>query len=249
MCTTCGCGHQEMSHEEMHRLGIAHGHGKTVDIAVEQDILSENNRIAGQNRNIWNTTGCWAINLVSSPGSGKTTLLESTIKQLGKRDFHKIAVIEGDQHTDNDAGRIRNLGIPAIQINTHNGCHLDARMVSSAFDELAVKDTLLFIENVGNLVCPAMFDLGENLRVVLLSVTEGDDNPLKYPYMFAGAGICIINKIDLLPYVDSDVARLKDNALKINPQLSFFEISATRGMGMDEWCEYLLACFERKEEK
>lgn len=249
MCTTCGCGHQEMSHEEMHRLGIAHGHGKTVDIAVEQDILSENNRIAGQNRNIWNTTGCWAINLVSSPGSGKTTLLESTIKQLGKRDFHKIAVIEGDQHTDNDAGRIRNLGIPAIQINTHNGCHLDARMVSSAFDELAVKDTLLFIENVGNLVCPAMFDLGENLRVVLLSVTEGDDKPLKYPYMFTGAGICIINKIDLLPYVDSDVARLKDNALKINPQLSFFEISATRGMGMDEWCEYLLACFERKEEK
>ena len=249
MCTTCGCGHQEMSHEEMHRLGIAHGHGKTVDIAVEQDILSENNRIAGQNRNIWNTTGCWAINLVSSPGSGKTTLLESTIKQLGKRDFHKIAVIEGDQHTDNDAGRIRNLGIPAIQINTHNGCHLDARMVSSAFDELAVKDTLLFIENVGNLVCPAMFDLGENLRVVLLSVTEGDDMPLKYPYMFGGADICIINKIDLLPYVDSDVARLKDNALKINPQLSFFEISATRGMGMDEWCEYLLACFERKEEK
>lgn len=187
--------------------------------------------------------------MVSSPGSGKTTLLESTIKRLGGRDFHKIAVIEGDQHTDNDAGRIRNLGIPAIQINTHNGCHLDARMVSSAFDELAVKDTLLFIENVGNLVCPAMFDLGENLRVVLLSVTEGDDKPLKYPYMFAGADICIINKIDLLPYVDSDVARLKDNALKINPQLCFFEISATRGMGMDEWCEYLLACFERKEEK
>ena len=237
MCTTCGCGHQEMSHEEMHRLGIAHGHGKTVDITVEQDILSENNRIAGQNRNIWNTTDCWAINLVSSPGSGKTTLLENTIKRLGERGFHKIAVIEGDQHTDNDAGRIRNLGIPAIQINTHNGCHLDARMVSSAFDELAVKDTLLFIENVGN------------LRVVLLSVTEGDDKPLKYPYMFAGADICIINKIDLLPYVDSDVARLKDNALKINPQLSFFEISATRGMGMDEWCEYLLACFERKEEK
>ena len=187
--------------------------------------------------------------MVSSPGSGKTTLLESTIKRLGERDFHKIAVIEGDQHTDNDAGRIRNLGIPAIQINTHNGCHLDARMVSSAFDELAVKDTLLFVENVGNLVCPAMFDLGESLRVVLLSVTEGDDKPLKYPYMFAGADICIINKIDLLPYVDSDVARLKDNALKINPQLCFFEISATRGMGMDEWCEYLLACFERKEEK
>ena len=187
--------------------------------------------------------------LLAVPGSGKTTLLESTIKRLGGRDFHKIAVIEGDQHTDNDAGRIRNLGIPAIQINTHNGCHLDARMVSSAFDELAVKDTLLFIENVGNLVCPAMFDLGENLRVILLSVTEGDDKPLKYPYMFAGADICIINKIDLLPYVDSDVARLKDNALKINPQLSFFEISATRGMGMDEWCEYLLACFERKEEK
>ena len=239
MCTTCGCGHQEMSHEEMHLLGIAHGHGKTVDITVEQDILSENNRIAGQNRNIWNTTGCWAINLVSSPGSGKTTLLESTIKRLGERGFHKIAVIEGDQHTDNDAGRIRNLGIPAIQINTHNGCHLDARMVSSAFDELAVKDTLLFIENVGNLVCPAMFDLGESKKVVIVSTTEGDDKPLKYPHIFQEADICVINKIDLAPYLNTKVEVLRENALKVNHHLQIFEVSATKGDGMDAWCDWL----------
>lgn len=245
MCTTCGCGNREMSHEEMHRRGIAHGH----EIAVEQDILSENNRVARQNRNRWNLAGCMAVNMVSSPGSGKTTLLERTIEMLGDKGFRRIAVIEGDQQTENDAGRIRRLGIPAIQINTHNGCHLDARMVASAFDELQVKDSLLFIENVGNLVCPAMFDLGESLRVVLLSVTEGDDKPLKYPYMFAGADICVINKIDLLPYVDSDLSRLKENARKVNGQLRFFALSSTRGTGLDEWCDYLLNVLAGKEER
>lgn len=236
MCSTCGCGDREMSHEEMHRRGIAHGH----EIAVEQDILSENNRVARQNRTRFGAAGCVAVNVVSSPGSGKTTLLERTIERLGDKGFRRVAVIEGDQHTDNDADRIRRLGVPAVQINTHNGCHLDARMVASAFDELQVKETLLFVENVGNLVCPALFDLGESLRVVLLSVTEGDDKPLKYPYMFAGADICVINKIDLLPYVDSDLARLKENASKINRQLRFFELSAFRGTGLDEWCDYLL---------
>ena len=239
MCTTCGCGHQEMSHEEMHRLGIAHGHGKTVDITVEQDILSENNRIAGQNRNIWNTTDCWAINLVSSPGSGKTTLLENTIKRLGERGFHKIAVIEGDQHTDNDAGRIRNLGIPAIQINTHNGCHLDARMVSSAFDELAVKDTLLFIENVGNLVCPAEFDTGAVKNAMILSVPEGHDKPLKYPLIFQVCDALIINKIDVLPYFDFDLKKVREYALARNPKLTIFPISAKTGEGVDAWCQWL----------
>lgn len=247
MCTTCGCGHREMSHEEMHRRGVPHGHDMAVDIAVEQDILSDNNRVARQNRARWSSMGCVAINLVSSPGSGKTALLEQTLVRLGERGFRRVAVIEGDQHTDNDAGRIRRLGVPAVQINTHNGCHLDARMVAEAFDELQVSDSLLFIENVGNLVCPAMFDLGEHLRVVLLSVTEGDDKPLKYPYMFAGADICVINKIDLLPYVDSRIDRLKENALKINADIRFFETSATRGTGLDAWCDYLGSCLERKE--
>ena len=227
----------------MHRRGIAHGH----EIAVEQDILSEHNRVARQNRNRWNMTGCRAVNMVSSPGSGKTTLLERTIEMLGDKGFRRIAVIEGDQQTENDAGRIRRLGIPAIQINTHNGCHLDARMVASAFDELQVKDSLLFIEYVGNLVCPAMFDLGERLRVGLLSVTEGDDKPLKYPYMFAGADVCVVNKTDLLPYVDSRLDRLKENALKINPDIRFFETSATQGTGLDAWCGFLCGCLERKE--
>ncbi len=243
MCTTCGCGSHEMSHEEMHRRGIAHGH----EITVEQDILSENNRVARQNRTRWGAAGCVAINMVSSPGSGKTTLLERTIGRLGEMGFRHVAVIEGDQQTENDAARIRRSGVPAVQINTHNGCHLDARMVASAFDELQVKDSLLFIENVGNLVCPAMFDLGESLRVVLLSVTEGDDKPLKYPYMFAGADVCVINKVDLLPYVDSDLARLKGNALKVNRHLRFFETSSTRGTGIDAWCGYLLSFFGGEE--
>lgn len=231
----------------MHRLGLPHEHGTAVDIAVGQDILSDNNRVARQNRDRWSAMGCVALNLVSSPGSGKTALLEQTIVRLGERGFRRLAVIEGDQHTENDAGRIRRLGVAAVQINTHNGCHLDARMVAAAADGLAVKDSLLFIENVGNLVCPAMFDLGEHLRVVLLSVTEGDDKPLKYPYMFAGADICIINKTDLLPYVDSRLDRLKENVLKINADIRFFETSVTRGTGLDEWCDYLCGCMERRE--
>lgn len=247
MCNTCGCGDREMSHEEMHRRGLPHTHDTAVDIAVEQDILSDNNRVARENRDRWSAAGCVAINLVSSPGSGKTTLLEQTIMHLAERGFRRVAVIEGDQHTDHDAGRIRRLGVPAVQINTHNGCHLDARMVAAAADELPVNDTLLFIENVGNLVCPAMFDLGEHLRVVLLSVTEGDDKPLKYPYMFAGADVCVINKTDLLPYVDSRLDRLKENALKINPDIRFFETSATKGAGLDAWCDFLCGCLERKE--
>ena len=204
--------------------------------------------MAERNRGYFEAKNLFCLNLMSSPGSGKTTLLEETIRRLKAK--RPIYVIEGDQQTSNDADRIAALEIPVFQVNTGTGCHLEADMVNHAVKHLNPKEgAILFIENVGNLVCPAMFDLGENLRVVLLSVTEGDDKPLKYPYMFAGADICIINKIDLLPYVDSDVARLKDNALKINPQLCFFEISAARGMGMDEWCEYLLACFERKEEK
>lgn len=177
--------------------------------------------------------------MVSSPGSGKTTLLEATIKAIDNR--RNIAVIEGDQQTDNDARRIGALGVDAVQINTANGCHLDAHMVGHAIEDLGIKEnSLLFIENVGNLVCPAMFDLGETERAVVISVTEGDDKPLKYPYMFSGSSICIINKIDLLPYVDCELERIKANALKVNPNLRFFEISATTGEGMKPWIRYLL---------
>ncbi len=223
MCGNCGCDHHEV-----------------IALEVEKDILGENNRVAEKNRRLWRQQGCRAINLVSSPGAGKTTLLEATLVRLLKQRGCQAAVIEGDQHTENDAARIRQLGVPAVQINTHNGCHLDARRVSMAYSHLEMIPHLLFIENVGNLVCPAMFDLGEQQRVVIISVTEGDDKPLKYPYMFAGSDVCVINKIDLLPYVDSDLSRLKANALKINPHLTFFELSATTNEGIELWCNYLL---------
>ncbi len=230
MCGNCGCNHHEV-----------------IDLDVEQDVLSENRRVAEENRRLWRQQGCRAINLVSSPGSGKTTLLKTTITRLKQQGMLQIAVIEGDQHTENDAARIRQLGVPAVQINTHNGCHLDARRVATAFNQLKSSPDLLFIENVGNLVCPAMFDLGEQQRVVILSITEGDDKPLKYPYMFAGSDICIINKIDLAPYVNSDLSLLKSNAMKINPHLLFFELSATTGKGIGDWCDYL-STYKEKEE-
>lgn len=250
MCTTCGCGNNEAHHHDHHH-DHDHGHDHhhhhhhhdngdgQVTISVEEDILGENNRHAAFNRGFLAGRNVKAFNLVSSPGSGKTTLLESTIKAVGER--RKIFVIEGDQQTDNDARRIAELGIKAVQINTQDGCHLDAHRVGHAIEDLTPESgSLLFIENVGNLVCPAMFDLGENERVVVISVTEGDDKPLKYPYMFAGSQICIINKIDLLPYVDSSLERIKANALSVNPNLRFFEVSSTKGDGLGEWVDYLL---------
>ncbi len=239
MCTTCGCGSHTTSHDEMHRKGIEHRHSDE-RAEIEQEILSTNRRTALLNLNYWNERKCFALNIVSSPGSGKTTLLERTVERL--KDRCPIVVIEGDQHTARDAERIRRLGIPAIQINTQNGCHLDARMIHEVVDTLPMQPgTLVFIENVGNLVCPALFDLGEHARAVVVSVTEGDDKPLKYPYIFAGADLCIINKIDLLPYVESDIEQLKENVLKINPEIRFFEISASKNQGIDEWCDYLLS--------
>ncbi|WP_294178857.1 hydrogenase nickel incorporation protein HypB [uncultured Coprobacter sp.] len=247
MCETCGCDHliDGITHEEMHALGIAHEHERhhsenrnSREHLVERNILSENNLIAARNRGYFEAKSIFVLNIVSSPGSGKTTLLEKTLFNLKTR--LPVAVIEGDQQTDNDADRIRALDIPCIQINTRNGCHLDAAMIHHAMKKMNLQDnSLLFIENVGNLVCPALFDLGENKRVVLISVTEGDDKPLKYPYMFDSADICIINKIDLLPYVDSKIERIRDNALKINPNLIFFELSATVGTGIDQWCDFL----------
>lgn len=238
MCTTCGCSGSDHHHHHHHH---DNGDGQVSEtISLEADILGENNRNAAYNRGFLAGRGITAYNLVSSPGSGKTSLLEATITLIAGR--REVAVIEGDQHTDNDARRIGAKGVPAVQINTANGCHLDAHLVGHAIEDLnPASGSILFIENVGNLVCPAMFDLGENERVVVISVTEGDDKPLKYPYMFSGSAICVINKIDLLPYVDSDIERIKANALKVSPSMRFFEVSATKGTGMDAWVDYLLS--------
>ncbi len=207
-------------------------------INLNIDILSENNKLAQLNRRFFEGRKVLCLNLVSSPGSGKTSILEKTIKALIPT--RKIAVIEGDQQTILDADRIEKSGAPAIQINTGSGCHLDARMVESALKKLEPEfNSILFIENVGNLVCPALFDLGEFKRVVVISVTEGDDKPLKYPYMFQTSHLCLINKSDLLPYVDFDTEKTIKYALSINPKLEFITVSAKTGEGMDLWYEWL----------
>ncbi len=224
--------HEHAGHDHDH----AHPHGK--EFVLAHNILDKNQSLAERNRGYFDAKNITALNLVSSPGSGKTTLLEKTISAL-KNDL-KFFVIEGDQQTMNDAERINATGAPVIQINTGNGCHLDAEMISKAVKELNVADNaMLIIENVGNLVCPSLFDLGEKARVVIISVTEGDDKPLKYPNMFSTSNICIINKIDLLPYVDFSVEKVKENALKINHHLQFFEVSARTGEGMDMWFKWL----------
>ena len=182
-----------------------------------------------------------AVNLVSSPGSGKTAVLERTLQDLKDRvDFY---VIEGDQQTFNDADRIDALGVPVAQVNTGQGCHLESDMVQQALEKLQPRDgSLLFIENVGNLVCPAMFDLGENHRVVIISTTEGDDKPIKYPDMFHTAQLCLINKMDLLPYVNFEVEKAMNYARRVNPDIQFLEVSATTGEGMGAWYDWLEAC-------
>lgn len=208
-------------------------------IAVEEDILSRNNIIANENKAYFASRHIFCLNLMSSPGSGKTTLLEETIRRI--KGQVSVYVIEGDQQTSNDADRIAALQVEAYQVNTGMGCHLEADMISKALQELNPDNgAIVFIENVGNLVCPAMYDLGEAKKVVIISTTEGDDKPLKYPYMFQEADICIINKVDLAPYLDANIAKLRDNALKVNHNLLFFEVSALRGQGMDEWCKWLL---------
>jgi hydrogenase nickel incorporation protein HypB len=209
-------------------------------IQVERDILSKNDRYAAENRAYFAARGIFALNFVSSPGSGKTSLLVRTINDL--KDRLKISVIEGDQQTSNDAARIRETGVAAIQINTGKGCHLDAHMVGHAAEDLAPeKDSVLFIENVGNLVCPAAFDLGEAHKVVLLSVTEGEDKPLKYPDMFAAADLMILNKSDLLPHLDFDVGLCIANALRVNPKLRTLVVSARTGEGLQTFYAWLEA--------
>lgn len=229
-------------HEHPHSHEHHHEHPQTkiqkTVIALEQDILQHNNITAARNRGYFEAKNITAYNLVSSPGSGKTSLLERTIADLKKE--LSFYVIEGDQQTQNDANRIKALDIPVIQINTGKGCHLESDMVFEAVKKLEVTDnSLLMIENVGNLVCPAMFDLGENKRIVIISVTEGEDKPQKYPDMFHSSDICIINKIDLLPYLKFDVEKLKSYALQVNHHLKFFEVSATTGEGMESWYQWL----------
>ena len=228
--------HHEGHAHDHHHANHNHSHGK--EIEVEQDILGKNNLLAERNRGYFEAKNILALNLVSSPGSGKTSLLERTIKDLGKE--IKFYVIEGDQQTMNDANRIDKAGAPVIQINTGNGCHLDSDMVNKAVKELEVEDnSVLMIENVGNLICPSLFDLGEAARVVIMSVTEGDDKPIKYPTMFQSSDICIINKTDLLPYVDFDMEKAKQYAMQVNHHLQFFELSVKTGEGMEIWYEWL----------
>lgn len=226
MCGYCGC--EQTHHHHDHRI-----------IEIEQDILTENNRFAAQNREYLNEHNVLAFNLVSSPGSGKTTLLIAMIHVLSEN--FPISVIEGDQQTDRDAKRIAATGVKALQINTGKVCHLDAHHISHALLKLTPKNNgMLFIENVGNLVCPALFDLGETAKVVILSVTEGDDKPLKYPHMFDQSQLMIINKIDLLPYVSFDVNQCIQYARQINPAISVLQMSAITGEGISQWCEWLM---------
>jgi len=209
-------------------------------VQVERDILAKNNQYAAANRSHFAERGIFALNLVSSPGSGKTTLLTRTIERL--KDRHCIAVIEGDQQTSLDADRIRATGVAAVQINTGKGCHLDAHMVGHALEKIGLTDnSLLLIENVGNLVCPAAFDLGEAHKVAILSVTEGEDKPLKYPDMFAVAGVMLLNKVDLLPHLNFNVPLAIEYARRVNPHIRVILTSAVSGEGMEEWQEWLEA--------
>jgi len=243
MCTTCGCGQgetkiegQEQHDHDGHDHGYRPAHGRTVKL--EQDILAKNNAYATQNRERFAAQGILALNLVSSPGSGKTTLLVKTIEALQGR--QKLAVVEGDQQTSHDAERIRATGAPAVQINTGKGCHLDAHMVGHALEKLPLeKGGVLMIENVGNLVCPAAFDLGEAGKVVILSVTEGEDKPLKYPDMFRAARLMLVNKCDLLPYLQFDVDKAIAYARRVNPLIEVIRVSATTGEGMADWLAWI----------
>jgi len=237
--------HHHEAHEHSHGHGViaaahAPGMSKSRILSIEQDILSKNNEYAAANRRQFSSRGMLVLNLVSSPGSGKTTLLTHTLNQL--KNELPMAVIEGDQQTVLDAERIRATGVKAIQINTGKGCHLDAHMVGHALETLSPEEqSVLFIENVGNLVCPAAFDLGEAHKVVILSVTEGEDKPLKYPDMFHAADLMILNKIDLLPHLNFDVDACLGYAQRVNPGIKILQLSATSGEGMENWFAWIRA--------
>ena len=269
MCTVCGCGEGETrveghSHEHEHDhshshdhphdhhhessddlhygKGPAHAHAPGLSqsrmVEIEQNILGKNDQYANKNRRLFTDQGVFALNLVSSPGSGKTTLLTRTLTDL--KDEFPLSVIEGDQETANDADRIRETGVSAIQINTGKGCHLDAHMIGHALETLEPDEGgVLFIENVGNLVCPAAFDLGEAHKVAILSITEGEDKPIKYPDMFHAADIMLLNKIDLLPYLQFDVEKCIEYARRVNPSIQVLQVSASSGEGMENWYQWI----------
>jgi len=269
MCTTCGCGtdhvHIDGVGQPLARMARAplsggeqfvplpsaadepsigaagvHAHGTSAAriVQVERDLLAANDSWARRNRERFAADGTLCLNLVSSPGSGKTSLLVRTVTELAAR--HPVSVIEGDQQTSNDADRIRATGVSAVQVNTGKGCHLEAPMISRALDRLELAaGGVLFVENVGNLVCPALFDLGEAHKVAILSVTEGEDKPLKYPDMFRAADLMLVNKIDLLPYLDFDVALCEDHARRVNPALEVLRVSAKTGEGFDAWLRWI----------
>jgi hydrogenase nickel incorporation protein HypB len=265
MCATCGCGEDEVrvtlvdsaharahGHSHEHEQGQGHGHpegpghehphhrevldGRTHTLELEVAVLARNDETAARNRVWLAERGITAVNLMSSPGAGKTTLLERTIRDLDR----PVRVIEGDQETVFDAERIRAAGARAVQVNTGAGCHLDATMVERALASLRPEPgSLLVVENVGNLVCPALFDLGESRKVVVISVTEGDDKPLKYPHMFAAADLVLLNKTDLLPYVDFDPDRLVRDARRVNPDVQVLPVSARTGTNLKDWYDWL----------
>ncbi|MGH3513376.1 MAG: hydrogenase nickel incorporation protein HypB [Pseudonocardiaceae bacterium] len=252
MCATCGCsgsaiieGHEhehEHNHEHGHdhQRGHGHEHPETRTVTLEQAVLARNDGLAELNRKWLAERGILAVNLMSSPGAGKTTLLERTIRELGAE--LRVSVVEGDQETVLDADRIRATGAPAVQINTGSGCHLDAQMLASGLQTLDPPDnSVVLIENVGNLVCPALFDLGEQARVVITSVTEGAEKPRKYPQMFRAADLVLLNKTDLLPYVNFDVDAFLDGARRANPGVEVLQLSATSGDGIDGWYGWLRA--------
>ena len=255
MCDTCGCSDaggvrvvvpgssERPRHDHEHPHGPEHDHSGGADlsprtIAIERDLLAKNDSLAARNRGWLAERDVAAVNVMSSPGAGKTSLLERTIRESYER--RTVCVIEGDQETLFDADRIKATGASVVQINTGAGCHLDADMLRHGLVTLDPPEgSLLFVENVGNLVCPALFDLGESAKVVIISVTEGDHKPLKYPHMFAAADLVIVNKTDLLPYVDFDLERCRRDARALNPGVSVLPLSVRTGDGMDDWQAWL----------
>ncbi len=257
MCSTCGCGVGEArveghdhdhdhDHQHPHPHPHPHPHNRagaelrTHTLVLEERLLARNDDLAATNRKWLRERGTVLVNVMSSPGSGKTTLLERTVRELGEESYSEVSVIEGDQETLFDAERIRAAGAHAVQVNTGAGCHLDAAMVHDALHQLdPPRGGLVFVENVGNLVCPAMFDLGEVRKAVVISVTEGDDKPLKYPHMFAAADLVVVNKVDLLPYVDFDLARLSADARSLRRDVDILPVSARTGENLANWYTWL----------